>query len=360
MNNTEPICTLCGQALASKLLNCPHRLDGDCPFEASISPPASATNAGCMVGVLLFLMVWLGGATIGFTSILFNSQSLVSSLLSLVGLIVFWGIGLIGLGFVLFTLFGKNITIYNPQTGVMAKYATILGRTLGGGVSSGWETLPPALSQLSLSKSLRYPASWSAWVYASDSRNSGGLATFICEVTLLALVAENRLELKKTTTQDTFLGVHNRQTQRYMFVPKSNEAVSAAAGVLEQKILGVFAALSPRLQSQAWIPGAPLEAKDIFAAIYDADKIQPERWLIDLVEADLIAHGAARQEKNSGIAGWLKSKVVLEPTHRSQLETEYQLLSAKYEQLKLSQPDFTQIVRADIEKAFKDRTESSD
>ncbi|GAB4452890.1 MAG: hypothetical protein Kow0031_35190 [Anaerolineae bacterium] len=345
--------------MGPKLVDCPYRADGGCPFEAASSPPGSKVNAGCLVGVLLFLVLWLGGATLGFTNILLNSQSVISSLLSLGALAVFWIVGLFGLAFVLFALFGKNVTLYNPQSGVMARYATIFGRAFGGGVSGGWEALPPELSTLSLREPLRYPPSWSAWLATADDNNRNNLATFICAATLLALVAENRLALHLTTSHDTLLGLVNRQRRRTLFTP-TGETTSSAAGLLEQKILAVFAAPPPSLQQEAWIPGAPVEASDLIAAIYDKDQLQPQKWLVEQVEADLLANNVGRKTKAAGISGWLRSTLEIDPAHQKQLAAEYQLLKAMAERLTLAQPDFMKTLRDDIEQAFKARTESSD
>ena len=119
MDQPSSSCPTCGHRLGPKLVDCPYRADGGCPLEAATSLPGSKTNTGCMVGVLLFLVVWLGGATLGFTSMLIDSRSIISSLLSLGALAIFWAFGLFGLAFVLFAIFGKNITLYNAQTGAM-------------------------------------------------------------------------------------------------------------------------------------------------------------------------------------------------------------------------------------------------
>ena len=360
MDTLPATCTFCGKKIGPALFNCPHRPGSGCPFEMSVSPPVSKGNAGCMVGVLLFVVVWLALATVGFGTILRDSRSIISSLFSLGALGCFWAFGLFGLFFALFGLFGKNVALYNRRSGEMVKYATILGLPVGGGVSNGWEPLPSELSRLELPQSPSYPVSLSAWMYAAEAAGPADLAAYLCEATLLALVAQNLLTLKATTSRDTLLGLVNRQTKRLLLTPNPDAPPLKVEGYLEQKILRVFTAPPPSLQLEAWIPGTPVEINHVIAAVFDKDHFQPEKWLVDLVESNLIDRGLAKKEKPEGFMGRFRQKISLDPACRPQLEAEYRLTRAGYEQLKLAQPDFFTVLRANIKKAFKDRTESSD
>jgi hypothetical protein len=360
MDTLPPNCTFCGKKIGPALFNCPYRPGSGCPFEMSASPPISKGNAGCMVGVLLFLIVWLAIATVGFGTMLRDSRSIISSLFSVGALGCFWAFGLFGLSFVLFGLFGKNVALHNHQSGAMAKSATILGLPVGGGVSNGWEPLPPELSRLELPQSLSYPVSLSAWLVSSETTAPKELAAYICEAVLLGFVAQNLLLLKATTSRDTLLGLINRQTKRLLLTPNPDAPQLKVEGYLEQKILKVFTAPPPSLQLEAWIPGTPVEINHLIAAIYDKDHFQPEKWLVDLVETNLIDRGLARKEKAAGLTGRFRQKISLHAASQPQLEAEYRLIRARYQQLKLSQPDFFHVLRANINRAFKDRTESSD
>jgi hypothetical protein len=353
-------CEFCNKAIGRQIFSCPHRPDSGCPFAYQAESASSGTKPGCMLGALLFIVVWLTLATVAFSSILVNAQVISAVVASLGALACFWGAGFLFLGFILYAIFGKNIVLYNPQSGVLGKYATMFGQIVGGGISIGWQPLPSEISQLSLSEPLRYPASISALAYSSQAAHYRELATYICQATLLAMVAQDVLELKHTQTHDTLLWVVNRQTERYFLTPKNGIRPSNVDGVLERKIIEVFINPEAMLQGETHLAGAPIEVNILIAAIFDKDHYQPQKWLIKLVEDDLISRGLGHRVKSKGITGWFKKNVEFDLAHKNALENEYRLMRQKCEQLELAQPGFTKKLRAEIEKAFSKRTESSD
>ena len=353
-------CEYCNKPVGRQLFSCSHRSNDGCPFVFEAERASADSKPGCMLGVLLFVVVWLTLATVGFSSILINARTIGSMLASLGALACFWGVGIFMFGFVVYGIFGKNVVLYNPESGVLARYATMFGQIVGGTVSIGWQPLPAEVDQLSLSEPLRYPASVSAWLYSEQTAHYRELADYICQASLLAMVAQNLLELKYTKTRDTLLWIINRQTERHFLIPKNGVGPSDAEGELERKIAAVFTNPESAPDGEPHLEGAPIEVHLLIAAIFERDHFQPQKWLIEIVEDDLISRRLGHRVKSDGIASWFKTNIELDLAHKNALENEYHLMRQKYEQLELAHPEFIKSLRNEVKKAFSKRTESSD
>jgi hypothetical protein len=183
------------------------------------------------------------------------------------------------------------------------------------------------------SEKMRYPYSFIA-LYPTQS------ADYIFKITLLGLLANGHLEVRRSKTYQsskggTFIPLSTGDIYT-MIVRKGTES---PLGELEHLILGA---------AKYWSP-VGITVYELVRQVYERDRSNPNRWLIALVADNAVERRIGKWK------GLLRQNFQPDPAHEAALIRENQKIDHWLMRLSHRNPEFLQFLERDISRGISSR-----
>lgn len=358
MRNIRAIirCERCGHRL-DEMIECPERPAGLCPYEMRQGRVKGHSQGlqGIIAGATLFLV-----ATGLFVAIL-SIASRHTPISALWGMTVVWvlPLPLLFLALVavggswltakgLYARCGRQTTLFNPKTGQQWQRGTLMGLEIERLVVTDVELLTLELEV----QEMTHPVSISA-LGLSDT--PGVLATLAWEryaasvvaVTLLWMVAENLVALRRGRVHRSGLGRRSRPRDEYWVIPGGiGEDVDSW---LERRVLNLVHRWRDQPASRECLHGMPIDR--LVREVIPPRAYFPAQLLINMVGRDAERRGLGR------VYGGLNPRFEPSASYAPQLRAEGRRLGDIYAQVAHSHPQLVRSLTASIRRGIRARLE---
>lgn len=344
-------CEKCGRRAGPEMIACPERPADACPYAFE---EVSSSKGGCLVAT------GIAFALAALVFVLGVSQG--DGMIALAAALAALGLGAAGV-FGVFTLLSDSAPmLLNQDTGASWTRVSLLGRTFSEQI-----TFPPCPVLIDDAPLLDLSVPPSTALLDPEIAARGSEAEVrqhardVLELTLAALIGQQALTLEVSASCSAYLNRPVKLTAtRYLLEP--GLGADAVSGALEERLVRTAAEWRTRCQEERarllspgvnWRFPAPrtIEVHQLVVCLYDADPIDPYRWLIDLVHQDALARGVWERIPSDWRRG--QTSYTVPQAHRVQAES--QSIRALYDWLVQAQPVLMLAIRRQIEQGFRAR-----